>query len=103
MSGATAPRTFRPSATTSGPMPSPAITASRMGTNPRSERVEIGRPGLARTDPLGHVGEQFGGHGAVDDDRHQRLATPRRAADLRTRDVDAGLPQRRPHAAHDAR
>src|SRR5215213_11775918 len=102
MSGATSPRTFRPSATTSGPMPSPAITASRMARNPRSGGVEVGGPGLARPDALGDLPEQFGGHRAVDGHRHERLASARRAADLGTGDVHARLAQRGAHRADDA-
>src|SRR5688500_11268795 len=103
MSGATSRRTFSPSATTSGPMPSPGITARRMGTDPRSERVEVRGPGLPRTDAAGDVAEQLRRHRAVDGDGHQRLTTPVRAADLRAGDVDRGLPQRRAHRADDAR
>src|SRR3712207_8889699 len=44
----------------SGPMPSPGITASRMGIDPRSEGVEVGCPGLARADATGDVLEQLG-------------------------------------------
>src|SRR3954470_6496868 len=90
-SGATSRRTLRPSATTSGPIPSPAITARRMAGNPRSDRAEVGGPGLARPDPAGDVAEQLHLHLAVDRDGHQRLATAGGAADLGAGDVDPGL------------
>src|SRR5215218_5914517 len=102
MSGATSPRTLRASATTSGPIPSPGTTARRMATNPRSGRVEVGRPGLTRPDPAGDVPEQFGGDGVVDGDRHQRLATAGRAAHLGAGDVDPRLAQCRAHRTDDA-
>src|SRR5829696_5647046 len=103
MSGATSRRTFSPSATTSGPIPSPAITARRMAANPRSERVEIGGPGLARPDAVGDLTEQLRGHRTVDGHRHERLAAARGAADLGAGDVDRGLAECRTHDAHDAR
>src|SRR3954468_22890969 len=103
MSGATAERTFRPSATTSGPMPSPGITARRITRNPRSAAVEVGRTGLPRADPAGDLVEQLAAHRAVDGDRHQRLSPTRRPADLRTGDVDRGLAERRAHRADDPR
>src|SRR4051794_21332354 len=102
MSGATSRRTLRPSATTSGPMPSPAITASRMAANPRSEGVEVGGPGLACPDALADLPEQLGGHGVVDGHRHERLAAARRAADLRTGDVHARGAERRADGADHA-
>src|SRR3712207_3874217 len=103
MSGATSPRTFRPSATTSGPIPSPAITAKRMRTSPGSEGVEVGGSGLAGTDACGDVPEQVGRHGAVHGHGHERLPAAGGAADLRAGDVDAGLAQGRAHGADDAR
>src|SRR3954453_5978624 len=102
MSGATAPRTFRPSATTSGPIPSPAITASRMAVDPRSERVEVRGTGLARADPAGDVAEQLGRHGAVHGHGHQGLTAPGGPADLGPRDVDPRLAERRTDGADDA-
>src|SRR3954447_21120643 len=102
MSGATAARTLRASAVTSGPIPSPAITARRMGTDPRSGVVEVGRAGLAGTDPPGDVVQQLGRHRVVDGHRHERLATAGGAADLRAGDVDACLPERGPDRADDA-
>src|SRR5947209_7932829 len=51
MSGATPPSTFRASATTSGPMPSPGITARRMGPDPRSDPVGARVPVLPRAAP----------------------------------------------------
>src|SRR5947199_133085 len=85
--------TFGPSATTSGPMPSPGITARRMGTDPRSGGREIRGTGLPRADAPGDVVEQVGAHPAVDGDRHERLATAGGAAHLGAGDVDAGLSQ----------
>src|SRR3954453_12505231 len=102
MSGATSRRTLRPSATTSGPIPSPAITARRMTRNPRSGGVEVGGPGLAGTDPAGDVVQQLRGDPAVDGDRHQRLAATGGAADLGTGDVDTGLAERRADGADHA-
>src|SRR3954454_14626688 len=102
MSGATAERTFSPSATTSGPMPSPGITARRMTGNPRSGGGQVGRMGLARADAPGDVVEEIGAHRAVDGDGHQRLSPARRAADLRTGDVHPGLAERGPHRADHA-
>src|SRR3954447_866199 len=102
MSGATAERTFNPSATTSGPMPSPGITATRMSGNPRSDGGQVGRAGLTRADVPGDVVEQLGAHRVVDGHRHERLAPARRAADLRAGDVDAGLAERRTHRADHA-
>src|SRR3954465_3540760 len=99
MSGATSWRTFRPSATTSGPIPSPGTTARRMGTDPRSAGGEVGGPGLAGTDPAGDVRPQLRRHGAVDGARHEGLAPLRRAAHLRAGDVDPGLSQCRAHGA----
>src|SRR3954451_25383264 len=93
MSGATAERTFSPSATTSGPMPSPEITARRMTANPRSDGGEVGCAGLARADAPGDVVEQLAAHRAVDRHRHERLSPARRAAHLRAGDVDAALAQ----------
>src|SRR4051794_22472195 len=103
MSGATSPRTLRPSATTSGPMPSPGITARRMGPDPRSERIEVGRSGLARADRAGDLRQQVGGPRIVDGHRHERLAAAGSAADLRTGDVHAGLPERRADGTDDPR
>src|SRR3954451_24393925 len=102
MSGATAERTLSPSATTSGPMPSPGITARRMSGNPRSGGGQVRRVGLARPDAAGDVVEQLGAHRAVDGDRHERLSPARRPADLRTGDVDAGLAERGTHRADHA-
>src|SRR3954454_4730184 len=102
-SGATSRRTLRPSATTSGPIPSPAITARRMGKDPRSDGAEVGGPGLARADPAGDVVEEFWLHLPVDGDCHERLAAARGAADLRTGDVHTGLAQRGTDGAHDTR
>src|SRR3954453_4936236 len=76
MSGATATRPFRPSATTSGPIPSPPIPASRMAADPRSERVEVRGTGLARADPAGDVAEQLGRRGAVHGHGQPGLAAP---------------------------
>src|SRR4051794_26115135 len=99
MSGATAERTFSPSATTSGPMPSPEITARRMTANPRSDGGEVGCAGLARTDAPGDVVERLAAPGAAARPRHERLSPARRAAHLRAGDVDAGLAQHHAHRA----
>src|SRR5690348_10915314 len=103
MSGATSRSTLRPSPTTSGPIPSPAITARRMARNPRSDSAEAGRPGLARADPAGDVRQQLRLDLAVDGHRHQRLTAAGRAAHLGAGDVDARLAERRADGAHDAR
>src|SRR4051794_11277914 len=100
-SGATSRSTLRPSATTSGPIPSPAITARRMAANPRSDRAQVGRPGLARPDPAGDVAEQLRLHLTVDGHRHERLTAAGGAADLGTGDVHTGLAERGADRADD--
>src|SRR3954470_19477329 len=103
MSGATSWRTFRPSATTSGPIPSPGTTARRMGIDPRSAGGEVGGPGLAGTDPAGDVSQQLRRYGAVEGEGHEGLAALRRAAHLVAGDVDPRLPQCSAHGADHTR
>src|SRR3954447_7154926 len=102
MSGATSRRTFRASSTTSGPIPSPGTTARRMGTDPRSDGVEVRGPGLPRPDLAGDVAEQLRRDGAVDGDRHEGLPTAVGAAHLGAGDVDAGLAEGGTDRADDA-
>src|SRR4051794_28177013 len=100
-SGTTSRRTFSPSATTSGLIPSPGITARRMSTNPRSAVIEVGSLGLAGADPAGDVREQLRRDGAVDGDGHEGLPAAVGPADLGAGDVDTGLTERRTDGAHD--
>ena len=97
-------RTLRPSATTSGPMPSPAITARRMGNDPRSERCGGRRPGpRARRCRPAMSPSSSGGTGLSTVTAISASPPAVGAADLRPGDVDAGLAQRRADGADDAR
>ncbi len=110
-SDTTSRRTLRPSATTSGPMPSPGITASLMTSKAIRPAVAVGAraglqvsvaAGITRAPPAHSVsrsaprtsvgtdrgadpGQHLGRHRAVHGDHHQRLAAAPGAADLRRR------------------
>src|SRR5207253_2551742 len=91
--------------TSRGPLPLSSYQSlvpsydEKNGTSARSGEVDGTR--RRRTDRGRDVVEYVRGYGAVDRQRHQRIASLRGAADLRAGDVDAGSAKSRTHAPDD--